>query len=106
MSWEFWGLLGLGVAVVAQTAFVGLYALGRWWPHFVGRALMTKSFVLAVVLGWTLGKNFVPVDPAVEQHIGVVMVWLIAAAIVYQFSALVRQRLQARRDRAVVVPQP
>lgn len=84
-------MLGLWVATVAQIAFVILYATGPWWRHFVGRALFSKSFVLAVTLAVTLVNNYVIYRYQLE--VGAFLMWAIALAIVWQLVALIRQRL-------------
>ena len=92
MSWEDSGLLALWVATVAQVVFVVVYASARkFWRHFVGRALFTKSAALALVLGATLFGWYVTPYPY-QLQVGVILMWTVAGAIVYQLLALVRQR--------------
>lgn len=41
-------------SALGQTLFVLMWALLPWWRSVVGRALMTKSLMLALYLNWTL----------------------------------------------------
>lgn len=90
-------LAGLWVATIAQGAFVLVYGFGaKWYRHFVGRALFIKSATLAVTLGVTLVNSYV-IYPH-QMEVGATLMWGIALAIVYQLSALLRQRFSDRRS--------
>jgi hypothetical protein len=89
---EIFGLLGLGVAVALQWPFVALFATGGpWWADFVGRAIMSKSAVIAVALSSSLFHALAPPYPH-ELAVRVTIAWLIAVVVAYQLYALLRQR--------------
>lgn len=89
------GLAALWVATVFQVLFVALYATRPWWRHFVGRALFTKSLTLSVLLAVTLGNHYLVYR--YQLQVSVVLLWLVAAAIVGQTGALVKQIRLDRR---------
>lgn len=95
MGWETLALIALWVATVGQVGFVVVYGAGPWWRDFVGRALFFKSASLALVLAVTL-LNWYVTYPG-QLAVGAVLMCVVAAAIVYQFGALLWQRLLARR---------
>lgn len=112
---HFWRDLPVAFAAIPQTLFLLLYSLpmfgaGPWWRDFTGRALFLKALTLALLLdtatlgyvaGLLAGAELVygwPADNAIDAAI-VVLYWLVAAAITYQFAALVRSRIHARRRR-------
>lgn len=90
------GWIGIGLAVVMQWGFVAYYAPGPWWKDFVGRAIMAKSAIIAVVLTSTIVHAIVP-PYAAEQAVRVGLMWAITITIGYQLHAIRKQR---RLDRA------
>lgn len=97
MSWVRWGLAALWVATIFQTLFVVVYATRPWRRHFVGRALFVKSLALMVTLQVTLANNYL-IYPW-QLQVSVILLWFVAAAIAFQFAALVAQWRIDRRAR-------
>ena len=89
MTWVHAAEVALVAAAIGQTCFVGLYATRPFWRHFVGRALMMKSASLALVL-WVSVANIWLTYPY-QLQVSACLTMLIAAAIWFQFVALVRE---------------
>ena len=77
-------------AGVAQTVFVVLYGTVPWYRNFIGRALFYKSLTLAVFIDHALFDFYV--DYAHEDAVETFIHLAVAAAIVYQCYALIRQQ--------------
>lgn len=84
---ERWVLVAVIVAAVAQTLFIGVYATRPWWRVRVGRALMLKSASLCLLLLASVVDTFFVY--AHQREVSAVIIFVVAAAIVYQLVALV-----------------
>lgn len=82
-------------AAVFQTGFVAIYMTRPWWRHFVGRALFTKSAALMLLID-TAVLN-IATDYRGEEVVEVALYWFVAAAIIFQFGALLAQIYMGRR---------
>lgn len=86
---------GLLVATIAQTAFVIVYGtVSPWRSGFVGRSLFFKSLILSVAFDITVLRIFWQYPH--RRAVGAVLMTLLAAAVVYQLVALVKQMLLSR----------
>jgi hypothetical protein len=93
-----WTLRLYTVAAVGQTLFVVLWFLLPWWRTWVGRALMAKSFSLAIILDWALvNYHFGPFLH--QQAIGLALFGLVALSIWLQLGAISREVWRGRQDR-------
>jgi len=107
-----WRDLPVALAAIPQTMFVLLYALpalgaGQWWRDYIGRALFLKALTLGLLIDVaTLGMvgRLLRHRPVVwgwpSESIGAattVGYWLVAAAIIYQLVALIRERRHSHR---------
>lgn len=100
VPWESVYLWGLWAAAVAQALFVGFLATTRWRRWAAGRALFIKSAVVSLLLGLSLVGWYALIPHLLE--IAAVLMWAMAAAIVYLLWSLVQQKArdrQRRRDR-------
>lgn len=84
--WERFSLIALVIATLIQTAFVVEYATRPWWLVRIGRALMLKSAALCVLLWLSILNSFVSYSG--QEQVAMVTLWLITAAIFYQWLAL------------------
>ena len=86
---------GLVVATLAQTAFVIIYGTASPWLHgFVGRSLFFKSAVLSIAFDITVIRMVW--EYPFQRQVGAVLMTLLAAAVVYQLAALLKQRRLSR----------
>lgn len=90
MTWLDLAFGALWIAAVAQTLFVVFYMTVRWWRHFVGRALFSKSFALMLLLQLSLVNHYY--DYAWELQVSALLTCLVAVAIVFQLGALLWQQ--------------
>ena len=98
-GWQRVELVALLLCAIGQTAFVVVYTF-RPWPKFdVGRALWSKSALIAIVLWMSVIANFY-VYP-IEDALGTVVLCLLCCSIWYQLYVLVHTP-----NRWVVEPQP
>lgn len=86
--WQHFAFYAIVFAATVQTAYILVYGSRPWRQHFVGRALFYKSASLLIVLWLTVVNTFF-VYPG-QEPISTVALWLVAAAITYQFAALLR----------------
>lgn len=89
-TWQRSAFLAIMVAAVVQTCFLAVYLSRPWWQHFVGRALALKSSSLGVVLWLTIVNAFFRYPG--QEAVSALGLWLVAAAIIFQFVALLRTR--------------
>lgn len=86
-----WRQLAYVLGAIFQTLFVLTFATSNgWWRDFVGRALLFKSFMLMVVFDVIVTAIFFPF--AHQETVFTILIWGVTLAIMYQLSALVRQR--------------
>ena len=90
-TWGKVALILLGIACIAQTAFVLIYARRPWYRVRVGRALMLKSTALLVAL-WINEVNVWFRYPH-QGMVSAFAIGFVAAAVVYQLWVLIREPL-------------
>lgn len=98
-SIEFWRTAGIISTAIGQTAFALLYMTFPWWKSFLGRALFFKAaaFMLLVDIA-VVGRIY---DWSFEEVTFIVLYWILAIGVWFQFFAFLRVRSHSRQDRAV-----
>ena len=96
MSWDTVGDIAIVLAAIGQTWFVLRYASRPWRKHFVGRALMTKSAALAILLD--LAIVHLIVDYRYEDIVEASLYWLVVVGIYRQVVAIERLRRVEHAD--------
>lgn len=93
---DFWRTAGLLSAAVGQTAFVLLYATFPWWKKFMGRALFFKALALGVLADVAvIGRVW---DWPYEEQTFIVLYWMLAIGVWFQFFAFAWVRVHRRQD--------
>lgn len=98
MSITDWALVLVWIAAVPQTTFVLIYGLtNHWWLSWIGRALFTKAFGLALLLDMSLISYYHPtlLDPWETNLI----IGVVAIGTNLQLFALLLDKLPGSRDR-------
>lgn len=92
------------VAAIGQAAFVVLWASMPWWRTWIGRALMTKSVFLCLILWfWISGLYFPDFDH--RDAIRRTLIFGVTAGILFQTVALYAEiHLSKRRPHAAAKP--
>lgn len=96
-------------AAPAATAFPIAYAWiarGVWWRTPAGRALMTSSTALALLIDISLVYQFLGDDYALRDAVRLTVFALIAAGAWLKFGALIYEHRQQRKAARVVPPLP
>jgi hypothetical protein len=92
-EWRQWAYM---IGAIAQTLFVLTFITSMgWWRDFVGRALLLKSFMLMTVFDVIVVAIFFPF--AHQDEVFTFLIWGVTLAIIYQLSALIRQRFFMHR---------
>lgn len=97
---EFLGLVFIWVGAIASSLFVILYpiaARGIWWREPSGRALMTSSVGLALLLDLTLLFRVVTLPPYESLVIVLVVVGIVSLGACLKVGALVHEWILGRR---------
>lgn len=88
--WQRCGVVGLFFAFLFQMVFIALYALRPWWASYVGRALMSKSFVIGTALLLSIINTFAILPDRIHYPLSALVSWMLAMTIFYQLTALAR----------------
>lgn len=80
------------VSAVAQTMFIFLYGTSPWWRHYIGQAMFIKSVSMTLLLDAEVIALLYPEYPHRAEVTAVVHV-LIAAAVIWQLFAFLKQKL-------------
>jgi hypothetical protein len=93
-----WALVLVWVAAVPQTIFVLLYGLtNHWWLSWIGRALFTKAFGLALLLDMSLlGYYYKGLLDQTESNF---VIGLVALGACMQLFALLLDKRPSSRNR-------
>lgn len=78
------------IAAPPATMFPIVYAFRPWHQSLIGRALMTKSIGIALLIDISLAYRFLGDDYPARDYVRIGVYALIAAGIWFQFIAMVR----------------
>lgn len=101
MSADTAAILLIVAAAPAQTLFAIIYGFGSpWWRSLIGRALFTKALALALLIDISLLYNWLGDDYALRDLVRLSVYSLIVAGAWMQLVALLKEKIQGRRDDA------
>lgn len=95
-----WRTIGLGTAVIAQTAYVVLYATFPWWRTFLGRALFFKACMLEILICFALFSRLYEFGHS--DKVFTIMYGALSAGIWFLFVAFLRVKYNGlKKDQAM-----